>query len=387
MTTPPTSRPDSHRVVRVPRDELLASVDLARLADQLLGESRGAGRAARWPCPSPGHGPQTGRTPPVTIYTTPRGIPRWRCHACGAGGTAIDLLMETHGLSVADAFRELTGHSEPNRAPSRRPVNAPAAVRATRASAWARHALDTYVTACEHHLWNDLGRGAREWLAARGLDDAVLRANRVGYDPGPRRLARAKGLPRHGPGIVFPVLDSHGPIYLQTRALDPDATGRKYDNPAAWLAPNPRHVTTRTPEPTTPDAANATAAACVFVCEGIPDALSISQTGGHAVALLGTGVADQRTAAWLHHQHPNAHLVLALDNDPRGQTATRELAGRLEDLGHHATDELALPSEINDINDWLAHDESALHDAIHAQVQSVANVDLDAAVAPPGNGV
>jgi DNA primase len=102
----------------------------------------------------------------------------------------------------------------------------------------------------------------------------------------------------------------------------------------------------------------------MFVCEGIPGALSIAQSGGRAVALLGADLVDHRSATWLHDRHPNARLVLAFDADARGQVATRELFGRLDDLGHQAIDELALPSGIGDVNDWLTHDEAALRGAI-----------------------
>ena len=105
--------------LRRTRDEMLACVDLAELADELLGAARGDGHRARWACPSPGHGPQTGRTPPVNIYTSRTGIARWRCHACGAGGTAIDLLMEANGLSVGDAFAEISKRSGEHPSPVR----------------------------------------------------------------------------------------------------------------------------------------------------------------------------------------------------------------------------------------------------------------------------
>ena len=74
------------------RDALIAAIDLPALADELLGASRGTGRNPAWPCPNPKH-PQTGRTPPVSVFTSHRGEQRWRCHGCGEGGTAIDLVM------------------------------------------------------------------------------------------------------------------------------------------------------------------------------------------------------------------------------------------------------------------------------------------------------
>lgn len=82
------------------RDALLAAVDLRALADDLLGPPSGGGRSPMWPCPSAQHA-QTGRTPPVSIFTSRRGEQRWRCHGCGDGGTAIDLVLAVRGGTPA----------------------------------------------------------------------------------------------------------------------------------------------------------------------------------------------------------------------------------------------------------------------------------------------
>jgi len=113
----------------VDRDEVLARTDLALLADQLLGAGRGRGRGRTWRCPAPGHGHQTGRTPPVGVFTGRDGVQRWRCHGCGAGGTAVDLVIAVRGLEFRDALRLLAGHLPPVRAAEHGtvPASSPAA--------------------------------------------------------------------------------------------------------------------------------------------------------------------------------------------------------------------------------------------------------------------
>src|SRR3546814_10173512 len=88
------------------RDALLAATDLRALADELLGPPSGAGRSSTWHCPNAQHA-QTGRTPPVTIFTSRRGEERWRCHGCGEGGTAIDLVIASTGGAAGDAMPSL----------------------------------------------------------------------------------------------------------------------------------------------------------------------------------------------------------------------------------------------------------------------------------------
>jgi hypothetical protein len=122
------------------RDAIIAAVDLRALADELSGPGAGGRRSSSWRCPNPQH-VQTGRTPPVTIFTSRRGEPRWRCHACGAGGTAIDLVMACRGLDIGEALAFLARRvgqpvappswSRPSRRslPDRRAAEAPPACR------------------------------------------------------------------------------------------------------------------------------------------------------------------------------------------------------------------------------------------------------------------
>ncbi len=83
------------------RNELLAAVDLGALLVELAGIDA---RGHSYPCPSSEH-EQTGKSPPVTLASS-NGYGLWKCHVCGAGGTAIDALV-ARGSSVADAFAEL----------------------------------------------------------------------------------------------------------------------------------------------------------------------------------------------------------------------------------------------------------------------------------------
>ena len=90
------------------REALLAAVDLADLADDLLGAHVGPLRSPKWHCPNPQHA-QTGRTPPLSIFHSHHGEQRWRCHGCGDGGTAIDLVVACKGGNVRDALDFLAG--------------------------------------------------------------------------------------------------------------------------------------------------------------------------------------------------------------------------------------------------------------------------------------
>lgn len=326
--------------MRHDRDELLARTDLAGLADELLGQHQGNGRNARWPSPVRDH-PQTGRTPPMSIFTDQRGVQRWTCFATGAHGTAIDLVVTATGRSVGDAMAWLAERARLDRPPAERiptPHRRPPAPSPREPS----EALRAYVEACERVLWEPAGAAVRRWLVEdRGLSPDVLRRNRIGADPGPRMLGRAGGLPRGGPAAVFPVLDDGGQaLYLQCRYLEPPPDRGKYDNPASRHGTNPRCA------PIEPAAA---ASGPTIVTEGVPDALAAASVGYRAIAVLGAGVPDARVADVVAKR--SGLLVAAFDNDAAGRSGATRLAALLRERQRRDIVTVEPPS--GDLNAWL----------------------------------
>jgi DNA primase len=351
------------------RDAILDRIDLTVLADDVLGPHHGRGPSATWPCPDSRHGPQTGRTPPVSVFTGRSGIQLWHCHGCGAGGTAIDLVLTTHDMRIRDAIEWLAQRagitqSEPSDLPPRpRPQAAPRSLPPLRT---APDDVRAYVTACEEHLWSEHGGRWHAWLQARGFTDAVLRANRIGADPGPNVLARASGLPRRGHAVVFPVLTpEREPAYLQARYLDVERAGRKYDNPADRLAPNPRVALVHTPRATA-----RTLLPALMVCEGVPDALTIAGTGHAAAAVLGAGLPDDAVARRVEHLAAGRTIVLAFDNDPAGRRGSHQLQRFLD--GHETPPVRVLGlADGTDLNDWARRCGPAFPRELTAQLDHI----------------
>jgi len=357
--------------VGIDRDEMLVRTDLAQLCDQLLGERKGRGIWGTWPCPAPGHGPQTGRTPPVGVFRTREGQQRWRCHGCGSGGTAIDLVMQRQGVGFVQALEYLgrqTGVADtPWQPPGRR--RRPAGSRPA-APGGASPGIERYVAACESWLWSPAGRVQRDWLRRRGLGDDVLRANRIGADPGPRRMARLPGLPRGGMAVVLPVLDASGKAaYCQARYLG--QRPRRFDNPTTALAPaSPGYAPIRTPGPwRRPDV--------VVVCEGVFDALSAAQAGNRAVAVLSAAAPEPGLASRLIERFASERLVVAFDGDSAGRRGGQRLGELLDAAG--AGGRVALLEVTTDLNDWLVRRGPAFPTELAAAV--------DAAVPPLAAGL
>ncbi len=174
---------------RIDRDTLLATVDLAALATELCGPPHGHGRNARWRCPNPNH-PDV--HPSMTVFHGHRSD-RWHCHACGAGGTAIDLYATATSASIGAAIRDLANRAGLERRDATAPVPSVPTIRAPLPGApepalrGPDPAIELYVAAAQQLLWSPQGQGSREYLRSRNLlDRELLELNRVGYDPGPR---------------------------------------------------------------------------------------------------------------------------------------------------------------------------------------------------------
>ena len=243
-------------------DDVLARTRLDEVLDEIAGPAGRSGPGRRWHCPTPEHEDHRAS---VTMYTDRHGHERWRCWSGDHRGDAIDLVVIGRGRSRADAVDWLASRAGmfPDRPlPAVKPKPRPPAPAAEMSPA-----VERYVRICSAVLAGPQGREVRDWLHGRGFDDATIRANLLGCDPGRQLLRRQRGLP-YGkvPAATFPALDPAGRVsFVQARYLDVDTAGRKYDNPSAALAPHPRIAFTVSPTPPRWP--------WLVVCEGMPDAL------------------------------------------------------------------------------------------------------------------
>ncbi len=322
------------------REALLAAVDLADLADDLLGAHVGPLRSPKWHCPNPQHA-QTGRTPPLSIFHSHHGEQRWRCHGCGDGGTAIDLVVACKGGNVRDALDFLAGRVGHHDCGVDWPPPARPAVRRSLVDRACRdpEGLRRYVDECAERLWKPEGRAIRRWLTnVRGIPADVLEANRIGADLGPRRQERPDGMPR-ALGAVLPTIAQGEVTYAQIRVPHPDPGRPRYLNPTSDLAPNPRVTRMRPVDCRRPE---------VIVTEGAIDALSAATAGYRAVGVLSAAYGDEAVAAALARLCQP--LVLALDADEAGQAASARLAALLEARGRTP---VRLDIRVGDLNDAM----------------------------------
>lgn len=308
------------------RAEILDALDLVELFGELVGPQ---GRNRQWPCPI--HEGQTGKSPPVSL--TPKDHPTyWKCHSCGEGGSAIDLLIATRGLSLREAFdavrertgkrrrADLTGRSRPTPTPRPRPTPPPAAAPTIDDARPlegddAERLIGRYL---EHRRW------PAELVAEAGLS-AVRRYGR--------------------PAIRHP-FTINGKCYgWQDRALGGE--GSKWLASKGWV-PIPhgldqlahlgeRHENRRR---------------AVVLTEGPADALTIRATWPTAAALGCPGVENWSARATAMLAAAGVTLVLvAFDNDDAGARGFDEVSKALHVQRIDAR-RVSIPDEYNDLTDW-----------------------------------
>jgi len=277
----------------------------------------------------------------------------YHCFGCGAGGDVFSFVMETEGLDFGAALESLAERAgvELERE-SEDPRDAAKRVRRERLLALLERTAAYYVRV----LWEGgEAAGAREYLLARGLDEATLREFRVGYSPSrwdrvlmasrkagySEEELLAAGLSsrsRDGSGrlfdrfrgrIMFPLADERGRVLgFGARALGSGQQPKYLNTSDGEVFHKGRMVYGA-------DLARAAAAKAgrVVLVEGYTDVIALRQAGvPEAVCSMGTALTTQQVDA-LARLAPR--VLFCQDPDAAGQKA---IGRGLEGLAEHNAD-------------------------------------------------
>ena len=262
----------------------------------------------------------------------------FHCFGCGAHGDAIGYLMRAENLDFIEAIERLAaeaGLAVPQQTPQDRE-------RAQRQKTLLE-ALAAAAKFYEARLWSPAGTRAREYLAARGLDEETIRRFGLGWASDDRQALRRAlsgefpealliegGLLRRPEGggepydyfrgrVLFPIGDRAGRVIAfggRTMGDDQPKYLNSPDTPLfekgrvlyAWAAARTNLARSETGE-----------APAVIVVEGYMDVIALHRAGfGTAVAPLGTALTEAHLQElWRLSPEP----VLCLDGDTAGQRA------------------------------------------------------------------
>jgi DNA primase len=288
-------------------------------------------QGARWVGLCPFH---EERTPSFSVDA---GEKLYHCFGCGVGGDTIKFVEEKEGLGFAEAVELLADRYGIELEREREDPQAEAKRQQRRRLG---ELLDRTASFYAAYLWeSDEAAKARQYLAERGLGEAVLKAFAVGYAPsawdkvllrGQRagfkvEEMRGVGLVQKGRGggeydrfrsrIMFPIRDRRGrTLGYGGRAMRSDQ-GAKYVNTAETDFFHKSRMLYGI------DLAKAAVAkeGRAVVVEGYTDVLALHQAGiEEAVAVMGTAITDEQVAALSGMVD---EVILALDADSAGQEA------------------------------------------------------------------
>jgi len=280
----------------IPLDTIIDSLNLRR-----------RGRSIH--CPNTSAHSHGDKTPSAYISSTRQS---WHCHACGAGGSVIDLIAIAHEIPRHNAALFLQSHAglpcdhrsnpfPPAPAPTQDSTPSSPPSPTLRVTDFLLNAQRLLTLQSPGHLY----------LTKRGLSLAIAQLTGLGFAPRTTWLNhRGNGQPRLVAPLTWPdgtlatlygrsTVDCHK---LLKHDLLPGPKG--LFNPAALTAPT------------------------LILTEGIFDALSVMAAGKPAAALCGLSIRD----AWWR-EIPAQVIILAVDADHAGQERGQVLAANATQAG------------------------------------------------------
>ena len=215
------------------------------------------------------------------------------------------------------------------------------------------------------------------YYKSRGLSEEIINRYKLGYTDTYNKLLtdmpelQSRSRKQHLYKYVLPYLDNDGTCHyfigeIGNRAEVDDNNG-KYRKMKASLEINgtayqhPAHIFNERYLKENPPP-------CVYVCEGLYDALSYEDAGAPALAFIGT--ADRRFLKLCEKHRPNTHFVITLDNDGAGKAATDRVTAGLKALGISYT--IANPAgQYKDANEALQADREGFIAAARAAMKEI----------------
>ena len=278
----------------------------------------------------------------------------YHCMACGAAGNTIQFVARKEGIADKAAALKLMGNIPGVQRGQDIPKPAPTAP---------AHHPELFAAIIEHYHKTLLGRNRRglDYLKARGLGDLAMLAHfKVGFvdctlktklTPAQVKLAQDMGLfndkrnEKFWNRVVVPIFDETGqPVGLCGRDIT-DEMEHKYIN----LIGEQRGVWNSAAAAAYPDN--------LIITEGIFDGMALWRAGiKNSIAICGVeGWRPLHTE--LIQKHSVRKVVLAIDQDKRGEEAVQKLTPQLVALGIHVH-RLRWPEGIKDACDYFQYNKA-----------------------------
>lgn len=311
---------------------------------------------------------------------------RFKCFTCGVGGSVIDLYMAIKGVDTATAIRELgEGRIAPSFTYAPPPPPKPKTINGDY--------TEVYMALADYC---GLSRETSDYLTGETRGLSLETVKRFGVFSVSDYAKTNKGLKAsfsdktlHEAGLlndkgnlifykhktVIPFYDNGRVVFLHGR--NADGTHPKYLNLIGRDKPIFNMEVTR----------KLSKGERVFICEGVFDAMRLSQEGYNAVAILGvTDFRPEEAGLFTPYE-----VVLALDNDEAGREMTQTIAKHFLLMGKGVKIK-HLPEGVKDITEYFLHHDKAGFEGLPEEAVEVKGLpktvtdDLPAYYKTLGNG-
>ena len=334
--------------------EKLKLIPIERVAADLGFQLTAKGRGR---CCIPGH---EDRNPSFSIRRTTN---TFRCFACGASGSAIDLTRFMLDLDFKDACAWLQSKytnlpiSNRSQHDTFRPRQKTFATQVQKTVPDSKYSPDPEIYDWLLKNFPLLPSGS-QYLADRGFSMSTLQHFQVGqiedsrtllsratYTFGTDRLRKC-GIAKTGSTskylifpsghLIFPFFDDKHITYIQSRRADNHPEKR-------WICP------AEIPQSTFNLNVFQQNPSTIIICEGITDVMSAHQLKLHALGILG---ANAQISESVINRLKNHNVAIISDNDTAGKRMSTRLVHQLSSRGISVISK-TLPDECNDLNDLL----------------------------------
>ena len=270
----------------------------------------------------------------------------FKCFSCGTGGNAIHFVRLYEHISYSEAVRkvaDIIGFQDP------RLESEASRVRVDPAKEPLYACIKALADYYRYYLLTDEGKGARYYLAKRGLDEQSIKRFQIGYAPRDgqttARFLLSKGYPIRavsGIGItqnaenpsdmnagrlVFPLNDPSGRIVgFSARRLEEEDGGPKYMNsPETAIFQKGQCLYNYQGA-----SSEARHLGFCYLLEGFMDVIALSRAGLPAVALMGTSLTNEQVQLL---RRLGVEIRLCLDGDMPGQEGMMKASALLTAAG------------------------------------------------------
>jgi DNA primase len=289
---------------------------------------------------------------------------RYKCFACRASGSVIDLYKEVKGVSLSEAITELNKMAGGQLLVKQEIIreNKHGQAKAYRSPIYTPEATQMPITDATAGIYNalldycgELDKTSLAYLtgATRGLTKETIKrfqlfsikdynaTNKFMREKFSLEQLQHAGLYNEKGNLIFyqhkaiiPFIESGRVIFLQGRRTDDQQ-------------PKYMHLKRSVPLFNAEILKRLATGERVYICEGVFDAMTIEQAGYKAVAILGVNSFKPQMAELFS----GLDVVLCLDNDEQGKRATQDLA-RVFLLQGQSVKRKLLPDGVKDITEY-----------------------------------